>query len=119
MKRSNVALGLVLAGALLGCGDGATTGGASAEPGKSGAASSQAKGSSAPASSSMAAGKGTEKTADPAPAAGAADVLKHMPKDCDEGRVYANVGKLLAGGNAGALEAIMVKNMGVSKDAKK
>lgn len=120
MKRSNVALALVFAGALLGCGDGGATGNASAEPGKSGAASAQAKGSSAPAGSGAAvAGKGTEKAADPAPAGGGAEVFKHMPKDCDEGRVYANVGKLLGGGNAGALETLMAKNMGGSKDAKK
>jgi len=120
MKRSNVALALVFAGALLGCGDGGATGNASAEPGKSGAASAQAKGSSAPAGAgSVAAGKTAEKAADPAPAAGGAEVLKHMPKDCDEGRVYANVGKLLGGGSAGALETLMAKNMGGSKDAKK
>lgn len=122
MKRSNVALALVFAGALLGCGDGGATGNASAEPGKSGAASAQAKGSSAPAGNSgtAAAGKTPEKPADAAPAAaGGAEVLKHMPKDCDEGRVYANVGKLLGGGSASALETLMAKNMGGGKDAKK
>jgi hypothetical protein len=118
MKRSNVALALVFAGALLGCGDGGATGNASAEPGKSGAASAQAKGSSAPATSGTAVAGKAEK-AEPAAAGGGAEVLKHMPKDCDEGRVYANVGKLLGGGSAGALETLMAKNMGGSKDAKK
>ncbi len=109
MKRSNAALALVFAGALtcgFGCGDGGSKTGASAEPAKSGAAATTgtAKSSGAQAKSSGApATTGTAKTdAGGATSTATADVLKHMPKDCDEGRVFVNLGKLLAGGDLGS-----------------
>lgn len=122
MKRSNAALGLVLVGALMGCGDGGSTAGASAEPGKSGApaSSAQAKSSGSPASSSKpAAGGDTAKPSTPAPTAAGGDLLKSMPKDCDEGRVYVNVGKLIAGDVGPAFESMMAKSMASAKDPKK
>ncbi len=106
MKRSNAALAVLVAGALtcgIGCGDGGSKAGASAEPAKSGAAASSAgaKSSGAQAKSSAApAASGAPK--DPGGATASADVLKHMPKDCDEGRVFVNLGKLFAGGDLGA-----------------
>lgn len=123
MKRSNAALALVLVGALMGCGDGGSTAGASAEPGKSGspASSAQAKSSGSPASSGKAAAGGASSgspDAKPAAAAGG-DLLKSMPKDCDEGRVYVNVGKLITGDVGTAFESMMAKSMAQAKDAKK
>jgi hypothetical protein len=121
---SKVALGLTIAGALtcglIGCGDGSGGTNASAEAAASGktAAGASAKGSAAPKSSAA-----TADTAKPATTAGgataSAGVLKHMPKDCDEGRVYANVGKILTGDTGTALDALIVKGMAMGKDAKK
>ena len=117
MKRSIGLSGLVLACTLIACGDGGTTAGASAEPGKSGApkASAQAKASGAPAASSAAGTKPVE-----APKADAAgDILKHMPKDCDEVRAYVHMGKLASGDVGPALESLITKAIASSKDAKK
>ncbi len=123
MNRSNAALGLIVVGALtlaIGCGDGGSNTNASAEPagsGKTAAGSAKANGSAAPKSSAA-----TADTAKPADAGGATaggSILKHMPKDCDEGRVYVNVGKMLGGDAGGALDALIVKGMAMGKDAKK
>jgi hypothetical protein len=57
--------------------------------------------------------------ADVPPAAPQSEVLKHMPKDCDEGRVYANVGSLLRGGSAEALESLIAHSLADKKDSKK
>jgi hypothetical protein len=109
MIRSNAALAFLFAGALtcgFGCGDGGSKTGASAEPAKSGAAATTgtAKSSGAQAKTSAApTGTGTAKTdAGGTPSTATADVLKHMPKDCDEGRVFVNMSKFLAGGDMGA-----------------
>jgi len=122
MKRSNAALALIVAGALMGgCGDEPSTGTASAEPGKSGSA--QAKNSGAPKTSGTPTGGKTAEAAgkDPAPtpAAGGGEIIKHMPKQCDEGRVYANVGKLLSGESLATLDSLVAKGISDSKDAKK
>lgn len=122
MKRSNAALAFLFAGALtcgFGCGDSGSKTGASAEPAKSGAAATtgtakssgaQAKGSAAPTTT------GTAKTDAGSTATASADVLKHMPKDCDEGRVFVNVGKLFAGGDLGGnLETLVGKAMAAGK----
>ncbi len=120
MIRSNAALAVLFAGALtcgFGCGDGGSKGGASAEPAKSGAAATTgtAKSSGAQAKTSAApAGTGAAKT--DAPATAGADVLKHMPKDCDEGRVFVNMGKFLAGGDmGGAFDTLIGKAMASGK----
>jgi hypothetical protein len=121
MKRSNAALAVLFAGALtcgIGCGDGGSKAGASAEPAKSGAAASSAgtKSSGAQAKTSgTPAASGTPK-ADPGGATASADVLKHMPKDCDEGRVFVNLGKLLAGGDLGTgIDTLLGKAMSSGK----
>ena len=118
MKRSNAALALLVAGALtcgLGCGDAGSKAGASAEPAKSGAAAAPGAKSSAAPKGSAAATTDKPKADAPAAAAGV-DVLKHMPKDCDEGRVYVNVGKLFAGGDLGSsLDTIVGKAMAQGK----
>ena len=120
MKRSNAALAVLFAGALtcgIGCGDGGSKTGASAEPAKSGAAASSAgtKSSGAQAKTSAAPAASGAPKADPG-ATASADVLKHMPKDCDEGRVFVNLGKLLAGGDLGtSVDTLIGKAMSSGK----
>ncbi|MBL9022793.1 MAG: hypothetical protein JNL21_11380 [Myxococcales bacterium] len=120
MKRSNAALAVLVAGALtcgLGCGDGGSKTGASAEPAKSGAAASSAGAKTSAAAKSTGAPATTGDKPKDAPAATAGvDVLKHMPKECDEGRIYVNVGKLFAGGDLGtSLDTIVGKAMAQGK----
>jgi hypothetical protein len=122
MKRSNAALALIFAGAVtcgLGCGDSGQKAGASAEPGKSGAAATTAaKPSGTAMAGKSSAAPSTAKPVEPAKAAGA-DVLRHMPKDCDEGRIFANVGKILEGGAGSSLDSLVAMGMSMGKDAKK
>lgn len=113
MKRSNAALAVLFAGALtcgLGCGDGGQKTGASAEPAKSGAAAAPGSAKPSAAAKSSAAPATTGATPETPAATAGVDVLKHMPKECDEGRVYVNVGKLFSGGDMGSsLDSILGK----------
>lgn len=140
MKRSILALALIVVGALTGCGD-QNTAGASAETPKS-AASNQAKGAASSAAAPAgkpAADAQKEKAADakdapkdppkPDTAAAAAptgatapagDILRYMPKECDEGRGYGNVSKLSDGDIGTALDGAMTNLMSLNpKDSKK
>ncbi|MFO0546833.1 MAG: hypothetical protein U0271_00530 [Polyangiaceae bacterium] len=141
MKRSILALALIVVGALTGCGD-QNQAGASAETQKS-AASNQAKGAASSAAAPAgkpaadAKDKAAEKTdtkdtpkdppkpdtaaaAAPGTTAPAGDILRYMPKECDEGRGYGNVSKLSAGDIGTALDGAMTNLMSLNpKDSKK
>ncbi len=125
MKRSNAALAALFAGALtcgLGCGDAGSKTGASAEPAKSGAAASTgtAKSSAATAKSSAAPAGASGAPKAEAAAGATADVMKYMPKDCDEGRIFVDLGKLITGDVGSSLDSIIGMAMAQGKgDAKK
>lgn len=117
MNRSKAALALIVVGALMGCGGENAQTNASAEPAKSGAASSQAAGSGKaaekPAAGGTATAAATEKKepvkADAPPAATGGSLFKHMPKDCEEGRIYVNVAKILTPDTHDALDSLTAK----------
>lgn len=134
MIRSKAALALIVAGALMGCGDDPPAGGASAEAAKSAnaaasnAASAASAASSAAAAAQSAAGaaesaaKKADDPATPAPAAGSGagtGILKYMPAECPEGRVYANVAKVITPDAYPALDKWVTKAVHEGKDPKK
>ncbi len=53
------------------------------------------------------------------PLPAAQELLKHMPKECDEARAYANVGKILTTDALGVLEQWAAQQVAESKDPKK
>jgi hypothetical protein len=120
MKSVFRGVGLAVALVVLGCGDGGAGAKASAEPGKSGAASAAPKGSAAPGAKpgDKPESKPGDKPADK-PAAGGVDVLKHMPKDCDEGRIFVAASKLISAESADILNGLTTQGLAQSKDAKK
>lgn len=126
MKMHKMAGLLVVAGlSVVGCDEGKgagpeAKGSAAATAKATGAATTKATGQAAStgaatgtaAASAAATGapSAAPSAAADAPAAGASayaagDVVKHMPKDCDEGRVFVNLGKLMAAGGANAAAA--------------
>jgi hypothetical protein len=128
MNRSKSALALIVVGALMGCGGESASTNASAEPAKSGAASSQAQGSGKaaekPAGGTTATAAATEAKKADAPAAtppaAGGSLFKHMPKDCAEGRVYANIAKILTPDTHDALDKLTTKMIAEGgADAKK
>ncbi len=123
MKSLNTAVvwmsAAALTGALaLGCGDaGGAKPDSSSKPASSGAsATSSAKPTSAgsAAASSTAAVASTGGAAETAPggAAASGESLKYMPKTCDQGRVFVNLGKLLSGDVGKAAAGMQEKLLG-------
>lgn len=126
MKSLNTALVWMSATALvgafaLGCGDGnQAKPDSSAKPASSGASTSGsakpmgAANSATPSStgSAAAASTGSAPSTAPAGAAASGDSIKFMPKACDQGRVFVNLGKLLTGDVGKAAEGMQEKLLG-------
>jgi hypothetical protein len=115
MKSLNTALVWMSAAAItstvaLGCGDKSTATADSSKAASSSTSSAKptAMSSSKPSMSSTAAAASTGAAVAPGPAA-SGDSIKFMPKTCEEGRVFVNLGKILSGDVGKAAEGMQSK----------
>jgi hypothetical protein len=138
MKMHKMAGLLVVAGlAVVGCDEGKgagpeakgsatakATGAATAKATGQAASTAAATGTAAASAAATGAPSAAPTATADAPAGGssyaAGDVVKYMPKDCDAGRVFVNLGKFMGygGANAAAVQAKLLSMAGDPKVAK-